>query len=276
LSGNLNMPLTNTKQPIIGIIGGAGPDATIDLQIELSKQMKIKLNAISDQDHYRVIVDNYTTMPDRSLSLSKNASSPIKHMQETALTLEKMGCNLLAYPCNTAHAFLPEIQKVLSIPLIDMLAETTNYIKLQPRINKIGILCTNMTRNLNLYKELQEGLEIATCYPEEDHQAQVMQAIFAVKAGYTTRPIKKLAHQTKITQYLQQESSLPYNIDSFKSSPKELFEAAAQSLVVQQGADAILLGCTEIPLCLTEFYTTQVINPTKILAAAIIDKATTF
>ena len=270
------MPLTNTKQPIIGIIGGAGPDATIDLQIELSKQMKIKLNAISDQDHYRVIVDNYTTMPDRSLSLSKNASSPIKHMQETALTLEKMGCNLLAYPCNTAHAFLPEIQKVLSIPLIDMLAETTNYIKLQPRINKIGILCTNMTRNLNLYKELQEGLEIATCYPEEDHQAQVMQAIFAVKAGYTTRPIKKLAHQTKITQYLQQESSLPYNIDSFKSSPKELFEAAAQSLVVQQGADAILLGCTEIPLCLTEFHTTQVINPTQILAAAIIDKATTF
>jgi aspartate racemase len=267
------MALINIHKPIIGIIGGAGPDATIDLQIELAKQMRIKLNAISDQDHYRVIVDNYTTMPDRSLSLAKNAASPLKHMQEAAITLEKIGCNLLAYPCNTAHAFFPEIQKVLNIPLIDMLAATIQHIKLQPRINKIGILCTNMTRNLNLYKGLQSDLSIATCYPGDEYQAQVMQAIFAVKAGYTTSSIEKLEHKTKIMQYLQQESDLPYNTDSFKNSPKELFEAAAQSLL-QQGADAILLGCTEIPLCLTELiHGIRIINPTQILATAVIDRA---
>lgn len=257
----------NTK-PIIGVIGGAGPDATIDFQAELSKQMKLKLNAICDQDHYRVIVDNYTTMPDRSLSLRGNAASPIQNMQEAALTLEKLGCNLLAYPCNTAHAFLPAIEQVLNIPIIDMLAATVAHIKLQPRTNKIGILCTNMTRNLNLYKDLEECTEI--CYPQEIYQAKVMQAIFAAKAGYTQSPVTRPDNQAKIMQYLEQESNLPYSINDLRLSPKDLFEDAIENLL-HQGATAILLGCTEIPLCLKESY----INPTKILAEAVIGSAYT-
>ena len=257
--------MTLKTQPIIGIIGGAGPDATIDFQAELSKQMKLKLNAIYDQDHYRVIVDNYTTMPDRSLSLGKNAASPIQHMQEAALTLEKLGCNLLAYPCNTAHAFLPAIEQVLSIPIIDMLAATVAHIKSQPRTNKIGILCTNMTRKLNLYKAVAECTEI--CYPQETYQAKVMQAIFAAKAGYTQNPVTSPEHQAKIMEYLGQESNLPYSAHDFKSSPKELFEEAIEDLF-EQGATAILLGCTEIPLCIKEDY----INPTQILAKTVIDR----
>lgn len=260
-----------TTKPIIGVIGGAGPDATIDFQAELANQMKLKLNAISDQDHLRVIVDNYTTMPDRSLNLAKSATSPLRHMQEAALNLEKLGANLLAYPCNTAHAFLPEIQQALSIPIIDMLAATVAHIKLQHNA-RIGILCTNMTRKLGLYKGLASFTEI--CYPSERHQAEVMQAIFAAKAGYTRDPITKPEHLNSIMAYLEQESSLPYNANSFSFAPRELFERAIYDLS-QQGADAILLGCTEIPLCLKESrHNIKLINPTKILATAVIDYAT--
>ena len=105
------------KKPVIGVIGGAGPDAAIDFQAQLYKEMKKQLIAVSDQDHYRVIVDNYTSMPDRSLALLKQGPSPLPDMIKSATGLEKLGCNFITYPCNTAHAYLPQIANAIKIPI---------------------------------------------------------------------------------------------------------------------------------------------------------------
>lgn len=54
------------KKAIIGIIGGAGPDATVDLQIKILRSIKRRINVMSDQDHYQIIVDNNSCLADRT------------------------------------------------------------------------------------------------------------------------------------------------------------------------------------------------------------------
>ena len=72
--------------------------------------MKKYLSAVTDQDHIRVITDNFTSMPDRSFALEANGRSPLGHMITSAKCLERLGCDILLYPCNTAHAYLNDIQ----------------------------------------------------------------------------------------------------------------------------------------------------------------------
>ena len=256
------------NKPTIGIIGGAGPDATIDLQKQISMQMKQTYHAILDQDHYRVITDNFTSMPDRSLAIHNNGKNPIPYMQKSAINLAQLGCNVICYPCNTAHIFLQEIQKAVDIPIIDMIQITTNYItqNTHTSIKKIGVICTNSTIKSGLYN----NPNIETVYPDPHIQAQIMQAIFSIKAGYTTTKITNINYQNKIMHYLHSESDLQYLRSTFSLPPKLMIQNAIENLH-KKNVDAIILGCTELPLCFTKNYLDSnriIINPTSLLARA--------
>ncbi|MBT4804268.1 MAG: amino acid racemase [Legionellales bacterium] len=262
------------EKPVIGIIGGAGPDATVDLQVHLNKQMKIQLRAVSDQDHYRVIVDNYTCMPDRSLALRNKGPSPLQHMQTAAKNLEKLGATIITYPCNTAHAYIQEIQNSISIPILDMVDITCSHIiNNNSKIKNIGVLCTNMTMLLDLYKIPEMGI----IYPDQKHQTLVMQAIFAAKAGYTDTNIKDRATTEKLVQYLSNVINAPVSNLDFSKSAQQIFTLCIKQLC-DQGAEAIILGCTEIPLCIdtaviSQKFNVPIFNPTAILAAATINRS---
>lgn len=261
-----------TKKPVIGIIGGAGPDATVDLQVHLNKQMKIQLRAVADQEHYRVIVDNYTCMPDRSLALCNKGPSPLPHMQTAARNLEKLGATIITYPCNTAHAYIQEIQSAISVPILDMVDITCSHIRQRSdKFKKIGILCTDMTMLLDLYNMPGMGI----IYPDQEWQALIMQAIFAAKAGYTHSSVKDKATTAKLIQYLSSVINTTTNSFDFTKSAQEIFTLCIEQLC-NKGAEAIILGCTEIPLCIdtteiSQKFNVPIFNPTAILAAATIN-----
>jgi len=227
-------------EKIIGILGGMGPEATTDLFYKI-----IKLTpAEKDQDHLRVIIDNNPKIPDRTAAILGKGEDPLPALRETARNLEKAGADFIIIPCNTAHYFLPSIQESVKIPLLNIIEETAKETQKKiPSIKKVGLLASIGTYKTEIYSQHFKKFNIEVISPEEKDKEKVMKIIYAVKAGNLSEEIKK-------------------NIISI-----------AQKLI-DKGAEAVIAGCTEIPLILKEGdVSVPIIDPTQALAEAAIQKA---
>lgn len=237
---------TPPKRLCIGILGGLGPHATADL---FSKILRCT-PAARDQDHLHILIDNHPAIPDRTaFLLNDQRPNPLPAMLATARNLERAGADFLLVPCNTAHAFLPALQPYLHIPVLSMIEATCQYVRLShPTIRRIGLLATTGTISSRVYADVfaAAGLPLLTP-PPEAQEKQVMAAI--------------------------------YGADSIKArgahSPcgRQLLLAAAAQLL-EQGAEALILGCTEIPLVLNAGdFAVPCLDPTLILAQAAVERA---
>ena len=143
------------KKPIIGIIGGAGPDATIDIQLKLSKLMKLKLKAFRDQDYYGVITNNDTQLPDRSDALLiPGIKILLIYIYKERLLWKKMDISILIIACNTAHAFFEAIQTAINVRLLNIIEETARFFALTyPAVKEVGLLATLGTLRTQIYQE---------------------------------------------------------------------------------------------------------------------------
>lgn len=225
----------------IGILGGMGPEATVDLFLKIIKATPAK----KDQDHLRIVIDNNPKIPNRTLAILGKGKSPLKQLQETLHNLEKAGAEIIAMPCNTAHHYYRELQESTNIPIINMISETVAYIYENfPDIKKIGLLATIGTIKAGIYHKAITKLEVIT--PDEDAQETVMNAIYGeqgIKAGYT------------------------------QGKPRsDILEVA--KVLINKGAEAIIIGCTEISLVLSQKdLPIPLIDPSQILAGVIVRKA---
>ena len=228
-------------EKIIGILGGMGPEATIDLFYKIIKFT----SAEKDQDHLRVIIDNNSKIPDRTAAILGKGEDPLPALKETAQNLEKAGADFIIIPCNTAHHFLPQIQESVSIPIINMIEETVKEVQKRiPYIKKVGLLASIGTYKTKIYHQHFKKFNIEVISPKEKSKEEVMKVIYAVKAGNLSDVIKK---------------------DILK---------IAQKLIDKGGAEAIIAGCTEIPLILKEGdVSVPIIDPTLILARIAVQKA---
>ena len=106
----------------IGVIGGMGPAATLDFFGKILEAT----HAERDQDHLRVLIDNNPRVPDRNAAIAGRGPSPGPQLAESARGLERAGADFLVIACNTAHAFQPDIEAAISIPLLSMIDATTD------------------------------------------------------------------------------------------------------------------------------------------------------
>ena len=227
-------------EKIIGILGGMGPEATIDLFYKIIKFTP----AEKDQDHLRIIIDNNPKIPDRTAAILGKGEDPLPALQESARNLEKAGADFIIIPCNTAHYFLPSIQESVKIPILNMIEETAKETrkKISP-IQKVGLLASIGIYKTEIYPQHFKKFNIEVISPEEKDKEEVMKVIYAVKAGNLSEEIKK--NILKIAQKL-----------------------------IDKGAEAIIAGCTEIPLILKEGdVSVPLIDPTQVLAKAAVQKA---
>lgn len=228
------------SEKVIGILGGMGPEATIDLFYKI-----IKLTpAEKDQDHLRIIIDNNPKIPDRIAAISGKGEDPLPALQETARNLEKAGADFIIIPCNTAHYFLPSIQESVKIPILNMIEETAKETQKRiPQLQKVGLLASIGIYETEIYHQQFKKFNIVVISPEEKDKEEVMNAIYAVKAGDLSNEVK--GNIIKIAQKL-----------------------------IDKEAEAIITGCTEIPLILKEGdVSVPIIDPTRILAKAAVQKA---
>src|SRR5689334_5237573 len=100
------MPQDKSKKTI-GILGGMGPQATIDLYQKIVDSTPANV----DQDHIHVVIDSNPQIPDRTGYLLGKNENPIAAMLEGLKTLEKANVDFVLIPCNTAHVFVPYLQE---------------------------------------------------------------------------------------------------------------------------------------------------------------------
>jgi len=227
-------------EKIIGILGGMGPEATIDLFYKIIKFTP----AEKDQDHLRIIIDNNPKIPDRTAAILGKGEDSLPALKETAQNLEKAGADFIVIPCNTAHYFLSSIQESVNIPVLNMIEETAKETKKRiPQIKKVGLLASIGVYKSEIYHQHFKKFNIEIISPEEKDRGKVMKVIYAVKAGDLSEEVKK-----NIIQIAQK--------------------------LVDRGVEAIIAGCTEIPLILKEGnVSVPLIDPTQILARIAVQKA---
>lgn len=227
------------KSRVIGIIGGMGPEATVDLYMKIIKETKVE----KEQDHFRVIIDSNPKIPDRTKAILGDGESPLNAMLEMGKGLEKLGVDLCCIPCITAHYFIEELQEKLSFKILNALEEVNIYLKENhPKVKDIGILATMGTISTQMFNKYLPDFNII--YPDEKTQKEkVMEAIYGVEG------IKRGYLEGKPLIYLQ--------------------EAARE--LIEKGAEIIIGGCTEVTLILkTNHIDRLLIDPMDILAKKLV------
>ena len=233
----------------VGMIGGLGPAATVDLYDKITKATPAK----NDQEHIRVVIEQNPQIPDRTKCLLDNGEDPTLALYNCAKRLEKDGCDALIIPCNTAHAFAPYMERHLSIPFINMQKACMDEIEAKfGEKARVGLLATTGTVKTGIYSKKAEAMGIAMFVPDAEHQERVMAAIYGpkgAKAGFTDGVCR----------------------DDLVS--------AAEYMVKTYDCNVLILGCTELPLILDEGdmevagKTVFVIDPTSALARRVVKTA---
>jgi aspartate racemase len=201
-------------RPIIGILGGMGPLAGADF---LARLTLAHGTAQRDQDHPQAVLFSATQVPDRTAAALDGGASPLPALVDGLRLLEVAGAGVVAIPCNSAHVWFDAMQAATRLPMLHIVEAAADALPAGTR--RVGVMGTRATLRLALYQQHLAARGIACITPTEAEMAEaVVPAITAVKAN-------KL---------------------SVARAP--LLEVA-QALAAR-GAQAVVLGCTEIPLAL--------------------------
>ena len=224
-----------------GVLGGVGPDATVDFMAKIVAMTE----AERDQDHLRMLVDHNPHVPNRQAAILAGGDDPGPALAEMALRLEAGGADFLVIPCNTAYVFEDAIIAATTIPLISIITESIAAIRERvPDASDIGVLATDGCLESGIYQSGIEAAGMTPVLPEPGELEQIMVLINSIKAG----------NQSKAAA----------------AGMKSLAEA-----LVHRGAQAIIAGCTEIPLVLAdEAVTVPLVASTDALAMKTVRLAT--
>lgn len=186
-----------------------------------------------EQDHLRVLVDINPKVPDRNV----DGSDPGPVLAAMAAGLRASGAQVLAIACNTAHAYAEDV-RASGLPLIDML-ETAGLAARAQGAGVVGVLGTSLALGLYRDRFSQLGLEVVTL---DDHeQVEFMALLYRIKRG-----------------------------DVGQASRDGM--AALAHRLINKGAQAVIAGCTEVPLVLSQTeLSTPFLDATQTLAVRCVE-----
>lgn len=197
----------------IGVLGGMGPQATILLQ----QRLLSAITADDDASHVPLLIDMNPQIPSRiKRILDQTGDDPGPVLADMARRLEVAGASALIMPCNTAHYYASEIASAVNIPLLHMIEMTGEFIlRTIGSGTRIGILASPATQKINLFTRVfaQQGLD--TVYP--DQSDALLAAIRRIKSRGP------------------------------RAQDQEALSTAARNCR-EQGANCLLVGCTEFSL----------------------------
>jgi aspartate racemase len=201
----------------LGILGGMGPAASAEFVTRLVAQTP----AACDQEHIPFVLWSDPTVPDRSTSLINRDDRPWAKLKAGVQGLKAAGCDHIVIPCNTAHFWFDRLNQ-LGVPITHIVGSVAEELRaLKIYSGTIGVIGTKATMSLGLYQNYLGKLGWSCVTPSTNEMNNLVQpAIDLVKAG---------------------------NIDAAHDM---LLKAIDQ--LIPWGVDAVVLGCTEIPLAIRE------------------------
>lgn len=229
------------KEKIVGILGGMGPEATVDLMDRIIRNTR----ALDDADHIRCIVDNNPKVPSRIKALVEGGGeNPGPAMADMALRLEAYGADFLCIACNTAHNYFSHVRDAVKIPVLNLIELTAAAaLKAGAPSREVGILASPAVRTTRLYADVLEKAGARAVYPNEEDEAALFGLIRAIKAGRTGGEERR-----------------------------ELARVAAG--LKAGGVGVIVVACTEIGVIMSGLdFGLPVVDAAEVLAAAVVREA---
>lgn len=207
-----------TGDRLVGVIGGMGPDATVDFMAKVIE----KTPASSDQDHVRMLVEHNPRIPSRQLALRGEGEDPGPVIVQMAARLEASGADFIVMPCNAAHAWQDDIVAATSIPFISIIEESVSRsLQCTRDGGAIGLLTTPGCFAAGLYQRALTDVKRVAVLQSPEELAETMSLIDRIKGGDRSKPVA--TGLCKLTD-----------------------------LLASRGAETVIAACTELPLVLDQ------------------------
>jgi aspartate racemase len=223
----------------LGILGGMGPAASAEFVTRLVQQT----SASCDQEHIPFVLWSNPQIPDRSTSMRNGDDKPLPFLLDGIKGLKAAGCDLVVIPCNTAHFWFHKFSKI-NVRMVHIVDSVASALRDAGVTNTtIGVIGTQATVELGLYQYHLNRLGWNCIVPgKEEMDTLVQPAIDLIKAGNM-------------------------------SQSHDMLLAVADGLIAR-GANAVVLGCTEIPLAVRETHYNNIplINSIDSLVKVAIDE----
>jgi len=202
----------------IGLIGGLTWHSTIDYYRILNETIAQRLGGVHSA---KILMYSVDFAEIKALTFQQDWKGISNVMCGISKQLETAGADCLMLGANTMHNIAADVQAAIGIPLIHIAEATANAIS-EKQLKTVALLGTVYTMEMGFYQEKLSANGISTIIPDDDDRAFINNAIY-------------------------EEMSL----GQFLPATKERFTAIIEKLV-QQGAEGIILGCTEIPILLRD------------------------
>jgi aspartate racemase len=224
----------------IGMVGGTGWLSTVEYYRIINQETNKRLGGLNAAKLVLVSL-NYSEID--TLNKEKDYAGVYNLVLDAALKLEQSGVDCVMLCANTSHQYVEELEKEIRIPIIHIAEAAAKEIK-KKGLKKIGLLGTKLTMEMDFYTKRLEEAGIESLVPEKPEREFIQLAI--------------------MNELL---------VEEFKAETKERFLNIINDLE-QQGAQGIVLGCTEIPLLIKQEDThLPVFNTLEIHAKAAVDFA---
>lgn len=203
----------------IGVLGGMGPAASARFYQMLIDKSQNDYNAVQDEDFPEIFLHSIAL--DEFGEKAEVLNESIKNqLLDGLLVLESTGVNFIVIPCNTVHFYYELLQKSVNVPMTSIIEATIAQVK-SSGLNKIGLVCSEGTNKTGLYSKAFVAEGITCISPDEVQQKILNSIILNVMSG------KQTAHDQE-----------------------EIYSICDNYL--KQGCQAIVIGCTELPLAIRD------------------------
>jgi len=197
----------------VGLLGGMSWESTVGYYREINKGIKDSLGGLHSA---KIAMYSVDFDPIEKLQHNGDWQGTAKILSEAAVNVQLAGADFLLICTNTMHKVAPQIEKAINIPLLHI-ADATAEVLVKKGINTVGLLGTAFTMEQDFYKgRLKDKYNLTVLIPDEADRKIVHNVIYEELCLGNSIPASK-------TEYLRIISSL-----------------------ANQGAEAVILGCTEI------------------------------
>lgn len=229
-----------SSRPLIGVLGGLGPAATVDFYAKVVAAAAAA-GVASDQEHVRLIIDGDPEVPNRNDSVAGRGPSSAPALVAKALRLKSAGAEVLVMACNAAHAYQAEVAAASGLPLVSLVEVAVEAaLAAAPGARLVGVLAATGTLDAGLYQRALVERGAVGVEPDPGQRERFMDLLYRIKAGEVQGEVRR--EMATVAEHL----------------------AAA-------GAEVIIAACTEVPLVLgAADVSVPLVDAGQELAAAVV------
>lgn len=224
----------------IGMIGGAGWPSTLEYYRIINQETSKILGGLNSA---KIMLSSFNYGEIDLLNKKDDHAGVYKLVLDAAQRLKKASADFLIICANTMHQYVDAVEKETGLKVVHIADATAKEIK-KKNISTIGLLGTRFTMEMDFYKKRLQDSNIVSLVPE--------------------KPKREFIHSAIMDELLK---------EIFKEETKNKFLNIINDLE-SNGAEGIVLGCTEIPLLIKQDdLNLPVFNTLEIHAKAAVDFA---